>query len=234
MPVIYPDILFLNPLYLSKRQFRSAFLRYQSHFHGRILDIGCGIKPFKKFLTNSEYIGMEFKAGAEPNICAIAEQLPFCDKSFDTVLCTEMLEHVPEPSQVLSECSRVMKPGAKLYITAPMTWYLHYEPNDYYRFTKYGIQYLCEKAGFDVVSLERLGGFTMYLCLRISEYLHGFLYKYLLWPLKVCGSRNLAIRKKAATLLLIPYQLISLLMIFLFDRFSPRDARGWAVLAVKA
>jgi SAM-dependent methyltransferase len=233
MAGIYPDLLILNQLYLSKREFRAAFLRHRKNFQGRILDIGCGIKPFQRFLGGSEYIGIEVKADKKPGVCASAEYLPFHDKSFDTVLCTEVLEHVPEPTQVLSECYRVMKPGGALYITVPMTWYLHYEPHDYYRFTKYGIRYLCEKAGFDVVALERFGGFTMYLCLRISEFLHKILYKYIFSPLKICGSRNKDIRKKLATIVLIPYQLVALVVISLFDRFSPLDARGWVVLAVK-
>jgi SAM-dependent methyltransferase len=230
---MYSDLLFLNPLYLSKREFRAAFLRHRKNFQGRILDIGCGIKPFQQFLDGSEYIGIEVKADHKPAVCASARCLPFHDKSFDTVLCTEVLEHVSEPSCALSECYRVMKPGGTLYITVPMTWYLHYEPHDFYRFTKYGIRYLCETAGFDVLTVERLGGFTMYLCLRLSEFLHGILYKYIFFPLRVLGSRSLDIRKKLATLVLIPYQLIALLMIFIFDRFSPRDARGWVVLAEK-
>ena len=58
-------------------------------------------------------------------------------------------------------------------------------------------------------------------------------YKYIFSPLKILGKKNLAIRKKLATLVLIPYQLAALLMVVLFDRFSPLDARGWVVLAVK-
>ncbi len=230
---IYTDLLLLNPLYLSKREFRKLFLQHLSCFQGKILDIGCGGKPFRRFLADKQYIGVEVTPDRQPDVCAPAEHLPFCDKSFETVLCTEVLEHVPEPSHVLTECFRVMKSGAVLYITVPMTWYLHYEPNDFYRFTRYGIQYLCKKAGFDVVSIERSGGFTMFLCLRLSEFFHKILYKYIFCPLKIIGTRNLAIRKKLATLMLIPYQLTALLTVCLFDRFSPLDARGWVVLAVK-
>jgi len=183
MAALYPDLLLLNPLYLSKREFRNAFFRHQSHFRGRILDIGCGIQPFRQFLEGREYVGVEINPQKHPDACAQVEHLPFHDASFDTVLCAEVLEHVPEPSLALDECYRVMKPGSVLYITVPMTWYLHYEPNDFYRFTKYGIRYLCEKSGFNVMTLERFGGFTMFLCLRLSEFLHSILYKYIFFPL---------------------------------------------------
>ena len=76
-----------------------------------------------------------------------------------------------------------------------------------------------------------MGGFTMYVCLRLGELLHRIL-SYFYLPLFIFGIRG-ETRARVATLTLIPYQLISLVMIFLFDRFSPRDARGWIVLATR-
>jgi hypothetical protein len=125
-----------------------------------------------------------------------------------------------------------MKPNGILYVTVPMTWQIHSEPYDFYRFTRYGIQFLCEKSGFDVVSLERMGGFTMYFFLRASAFLNTVLRRTVLAPLFFLGVKS-KIRVQLATLALVPFHLIALAMIFLFDRFSPSGARGWVLLAVR-
>lgn len=233
MPVIYPDLLFRNPLYLSKREFRIIFLRNRHYLTGSVLDVGCGIKPFKALLKGQTYIALERKFAVDPDVSGSADSLPFRAESFDSVICSEVLEHVPEPLSVLSECFRVLKTGGTLYLSAPMMWYLHYEPHDYYRYTSYGIRYLCEKAGFHIVRIERMGGLALFLCLRLSEFLHRLLYKNVFFPLKYFGKNNLPARKKLATICLVPYQLAALGAVTLFDRFSPRDARGWVVVADK-
>jgi len=116
-----------------------------------------------------------------------------------------------------------------LYLTSPMTWYLHYEPNDYYRFTKYGLKHLCENHGFEVLETERLGGFTFYFLARLGEFLHDY-GKYLFVPLRIIPGTK-GIPTKLTILALIPFQLWAIFNIFLFDRFSPRDARCWLVVA---
>ena len=229
MSALYSDLLLSGPLYLSKREFRAAFLRHRSEFGGRILDVGCGDKPFEQFLSGLEHVGVDHTPTSRADVRAVAGELPFPEGTFDTILCTEVLEHVPEPSLILAECYRVVKPGGVLYVTVPMTWYLHYEPHDFFRYTKYGIRFLCEKTGFDVVSLERMGGFTMYVCLRASEFLNTILTSYVLAPLRILGIRARA-RSQLATIALIPFQLVALMLVLLFDRFSPRDARGWTVV----
>jgi SAM-dependent methyltransferase len=229
---LYPDLLFRSPLYLSKRAFRKTFLRFLPHFRGPILDIGCGKRPFQHYLGDMPYVGMDFSASYRPDVVAMAGDLPFAGESFATVFCTEVLEHVPEPMRVLNECHRVLEDDGILYLTAPMTWYLHYEPYDFYRYTKYGLKYLCGKAGFQVDRIERQGGLIMYLCVRFGEILSKTIMHKLLAPMRWIGLRS-AYRVRLAALLMIPYQLTSLAAIALFDRFSTRDARNWIVLARK-
>jgi SAM-dependent methyltransferase len=130
---------------------------------GWLLDIGCGNKPYLPFFQHvTRYVGIDLPPppGVErcPDVWASALRLPFAAERFDTVLCTQVLEHVPQPEQLLREVFRVMRVGGRLILTAPQTWGLHEEPEDYYRFTRYGLQYLLVKAGFQVESLEARGG----------------------------------------------------------------------------
>jgi len=85
--------------------------------------------------------------------------LPFKSGAFDTVLTTQVLEHVPEPHIVFSEVARVLKQGGTMMATVPQTWGLHEEPFDYYRYTKYGLTYLAEKNGLKVETVVARGGF---------------------------------------------------------------------------
>ena len=81
-----------------------------------------------------------------------AQALGLAGASFDIVLCTEMLEHVPEPQRAVDEMWRVLKPGGLLLLTTRFLFPIHDAPHDYFRFTKYGLRHLLRR--FDIVSLE--------------------------------------------------------------------------------
>jgi ubiquinone/menaquinone biosynthesis C-methylase UbiE len=100
--------------------------------------------------------------------------LPVKDNSFDTVLCNQVLEHVPEPQHLFCEITRVLKTGGILILTAPHIWELHEVPHDYYRFTPYGLRYLAEKAGLKVVKVQALAGFWVTAGARFCYYLARF------------------------------------------------------------
>jgi len=95
--------------------------------------------------------------------------LPFKDAVFDTVLCNEVLEHVPEPARLMAEVARVLKPGGVLLLTTPQTWGLHMEPYDFYRYTKYGLRYLAEKSGLEVIEVAPTCGLWATLAQRFAD-----------------------------------------------------------------
>lgn len=227
--MLHPDLLKKGPLYLSKRMFRNAFLRYRHYLQGRVLDIGCGQQPFKQYFNNQQYIGIDFNIENKPYALAIASYLPFRNNSFNSIICAEVLEHVPEPAKVLEECYRISQSEGILYITVPMTWRLHYEPHDYYRYTQYGIKYLCEKAGFTVMHIEKLGGLYLFLYLRFARFMQQLMF-YIVSPVYFLKLRP----AKIATYILIPMQLIALPVVTLLDKLTPYDARNWLVLAKRS
>ena len=91
-------------------------------------------------------------------MCGDVQHLPFKDLSFDTVVTTQVIEHVFNPRAMMREISRVTKPGGHVIVTAPQAWPLHEEPRDFFRYTSYGLQGLAEESGFDVVLLASRGG----------------------------------------------------------------------------
>lgn len=135
------------------------------------------------------WIGIDYSQTAGgpsvADVYASAYALPFADKSFDIVLSTQVLEHLAEPKQMVSEAFRVLKVGGSLLVTVPQTQWLHEEPHDYYRYTKYGLAYLAESQGFRVQKIENFGGVFAMLGQTISGHLP------LLLPRKWPGSLNL-------------------------------------------
>jgi SAM-dependent methyltransferase len=107
-----------------------------------------------------------------PNVWASALRLPFPSQGFDTVLCTQVLEHVPRPELLIQEAFRVLRTGGQLILTAPQTWGLHEQPHDYYRFTSYGLRYLLEDAGFEVQRIDARGGALRVIGQTLLNFLH--------------------------------------------------------------
>lgn len=149
--------------------------------HGQVLDIGCGEQPLRSCFTDGgvdriwgiEHIGT-LHLDDKVDVFASAMALPFRDASFDGALSLQVLEHVPEPLDLLREARRVLKPGSHLILTAPHIWSVHEAPHDYYRFTLYGLRYLLEKAGFEVVEVRPMAGLFVTAAARFCYFLEHF------------------------------------------------------------
>ncbi|MEO8631618.1 MAG: class I SAM-dependent methyltransferase [Betaproteobacteria bacterium] len=137
----------------------------KQYLRGRLIDIGCGTKPYESLLKGmvSEHVGVDHEATfhdqANIDLYGTAYAIPAADDSFDSALCTAVLEHLEEPETAIRECYRVLKPGGAAIYCVPFIWHLHEEPRDFYRYSKYGLRYLFEKANFEIVEMIALSGF---------------------------------------------------------------------------
>lgn len=134
---------FLEKIGLTKKITRSRlekFLIRHQDPQGLTLDLGCGHSYYKKYFPNR--IGFDIQPGHGVDVVGDAHKLPFENDKFDNILCTEVLEHLHSPHIAISEMKRVLKRGGKLILTTRFVFPLHDVPNDYYRFTKYGLRYL--------------------------------------------------------------------------------------------
>lgn len=156
-----------------KALFRSTFLTeyfleknlqvYASKLNGELLDIGCGTKPYQKFFPHiKKYVGLDLPntptQSSKIDVYGDALNLPFPNETFDSVLSTQTLEHVKDPQKMIFEIARILKKDGRVLLTAPLAWKIHNEPNDYFRFTPFGLQELFEKAGLEVLEIKPLGG----------------------------------------------------------------------------
>jgi SAM-dependent methyltransferase len=148
----------------------------------RVIDVGAGVGQYRALFEHCDYRAHDF--GLEPattgQYTALDYQsditaIPVPDDSFDVVLCTEVLEHVPEPIAALTEMVRILRPGGSLLITAPLGSHLHQEPYHFYGgYTPYWYSRFLAASGCDVISIEPNNGFFSFFgqeAQRFSEYL---------------------------------------------------------------
>jgi SAM-dependent methyltransferase len=125
----------------------------------RVLDVGAGDAPYRELFEHVEYVTTDWEQSPHEDaqaadVIAPGDDLPLDDESFDAVLCTQVLEHVPRPAAMLAELHRVLRPGGRLFLSAPLVWELHELPHDYFRYTAPGLESLASGAGFEDVHAE--------------------------------------------------------------------------------
>lgn len=152
VPIFYPDWLLLSEL---SRDVADALGRYG---RGELLDVGCGERPYSHCKSAvTRWVGFDADHNSSADITGSVYHVPLGDGSIDTVLCTQVLEHLERPQEALQELNRVLKPGGSLILSVPQYWPLHEEPHDFARYTTIGLQDLIRKSGFDVLELKSQG-----------------------------------------------------------------------------
>lgn len=173
------SISWLNQYKIIKQFILDSLIETRTYAKGRMLDVGCGTKPYKDVFNDvvDAHIGTDFPSTISANkeyknveVYSILPNLPFKNESFDTLLATEVLEHVSEPSDAFWEFNRILKTDGILILTTPQSWGLHERPHDYYRYTEYGLNYLAEKNNFKVIHTKPFGGFFSLIGQRLSSF----------------------------------------------------------------
>lgn len=141
-----------------------------------VLDVGCGLRPYERFFTHGQYIGIDVESSGRESTGKRADyifdgtHIPFETNSLDAIICTEVLEHAVDPEKLLDEMHRVLKPNARLLITVPFIWGLHELPYDFRRYTSEGIKKIITNAGFIIEKQQNLnGGVNAIQTLVLSE-----------------------------------------------------------------
>jgi SAM-dependent methyltransferase len=141
-----------------------AILKYAC---GKLIDIGCGDMPYQTILpasvTQYDTIDVERRVPEVKFQSDIHNMTMFSDESYDTAICLEVLEHVPNPFTALAEIARILKRDAHLILSVPHLSRLHEEPHDYFRYTHYGLQSMLADSGFRILEIKSRGGLFCFL-----------------------------------------------------------------------
>lgn len=209
-----PLSIVVSPVYIIRRGLLLAIREFAPRFDGRVLDFGCGSKPYESlFKRTSQYVGVDMPQTGHPHTRSRVDvfyngtRLPFPEGAFDGVVSFEVLEHVFNPDEVLREIRRVLRPDGLLLITVPFAWDEHEAPYDYARYTCYGLRSLLERAGFVVETERKTAGYV----LAIGQLFAAYLYQHVL-------PRGPVASRVAQLLVLFPWNLLCLLL----DALLPR------------
>lgn len=202
--------------------------KHLGKLNGVTYDLGCGRRPYEKDILNiaDSYVGVDWSNtlhGLHADIIAdLNKPLPIDDGVADTVVSFQVLEHLCEPQVMLSEAHRILKSGGNILITVPFQWWVHEAPHDYYRYTRYGLEYMLAKAGFvDVVVEESTGFWAMWflkLNYQTARLVRGPLP--LRWLVRAC---------------FLPLWLVDQIIAPVMDRYwpAPQETTGYSVTARK-
>jgi SAM-dependent methyltransferase len=132
---------------------------------GRLLDLGCGKSPLYLVYKNlvNDITLVDWENSLHPNehldfSCDLTKALPFKDNEFDTIILSDVLEHIPEPEFLFSEIARILNTDGILLMNVPFFYWIHEAPHDYYRYTEFKLRDFAEKSGLSLVSCSCLGG----------------------------------------------------------------------------
>ena len=140
----------------------------------RVLDAGAGDAPYRELFSAHDYVttdwaGSMHSGALTADVVASLDDLPLEGESFDAVVCTQVLEHLAEPQKAIGELHRVLRPGGRLWITAPLVWELHEAPYDFFRYTAPGLEHILRTAGFGEVAIEPRNGYFTTMALLASQ-----------------------------------------------------------------
>lgn len=137
----------------------------QKHAKGVLLDLGCGTVPYYKIYKEQvdEIICIDWANSLHENIhldhiADLNKKVPVDTDCIDTVLLTDVLEHISKPYILMAEISRVLKNEGRLILGVPFMYWLHEDPFDYHRYTKYQLIELCENNSLNILSIQEVGG----------------------------------------------------------------------------
>lgn len=150
-----------HPCWLHYRTLEPFILSQLARCRAPLLDLGCGNRPYRDHYPPGLTVGADVQQSSLGCVDVILDDsapLPFADAAFETVLCSQVLEHVEDPCRLLAETCRVLRPGGRLILSCPFIWALHERPHDYLRFSEYWLRKAVAEAGFSVEVLEPQGG----------------------------------------------------------------------------
>lgn len=148
--------LFVNPFYFARRGLYKHISELISQLSGKVLDIGCGQKPYAKLIQMGEYFGLELdtqfnRENKKADFFYDGKSMPFADEFFDSLMANQVFEHVFNPGEFLRESNRILKMSGLFLLTVPFIWDEHEQPYDFARYSSFGLRHILIENGFEIV-----------------------------------------------------------------------------------
>jgi len=169
-----------NPVYLVQNRVAKSLVDAISALsleNACCLDVGCGNRPYEYLFERGTYTGIDVASSGRPMSMKTPDSfydgvnIPFDENSFDIVIATQVLEHVPNPLGLLIEMGRVCRMSGAIVVSLPFVYPEHEEPYDYFRFTRFGITELMSNAGLEVIAMKRDSGALDTIAILLNLYI---------------------------------------------------------------
>lgn len=203
--------IFVNPYFIARRNlYRDIYKFSKTITRKKILDLGCGSKPYASLFADNDYLGIDVHDSGHKNsskdndIFFDGKTIPFADNSFDVVICTQVLEHAQEPETLVREARRVLKSSGIFYVTCPFVWQEHEVPYDFRRYTQFGLKRILENENFRIEKITSTNGIFSTAGQLVSSFLFEMV------------GKNLFLRLIMAISFCFLIQLFSVMLDFLF------------------
>ncbi len=174
--------LLFNPFFIIRRGLYRNIADLSGSMRGRMLDFGCGSKPYRELFQVDEYIGTDIEvsghdhANEDIDVYYDGKHLPFADASFDSIFSSEVFEHIFNLPQILDELYRVLKPGGHLLVTVPFVWDEHEIPYDFARYTSFGLTHILREKGLELVSAKKTTNYVATLFQMWNAYVYQHIF----------------------------------------------------------
>ena len=169
-------------VYSVRKLLHESLDKHLNKFKGTLLDLGCGEMPYRQYILDknkkvTKYIGVDVNFNKvhqliKPDLYWDGHKIKLKENSIDTVIATELFEHIPNIGEVLAEIYRILKPSGLLYLTVPFIWPLHEVPYDEFRYTPYSLERFIAQAKFKNILIHPIGcihsSLAQILCIWIS------------------------------------------------------------------
>ena len=201
--------IFINPFYFARKGLRENIKLFAPKISGKILDVGCGTKPYKDLFLYEKYDGLEIdtpktRKTGKAEYFYDGNIFPFENSVYDGVLCNQVLEHIFEPDIFLQELSRVLKKDGLLLLTVPFIWDEHDQPYDYSRYSSFGISHILIKNKFNILEQRKSVNNIIVPFQMISEYIY-----------KETQSKSLYVNLAVSIILISPINIIGLFLSYI-------------------
>ncbi|WP_257670752.1 methyltransferase domain-containing protein [Parapedobacter tibetensis] len=199
--------LLFNPFFIIRRGLYKGVSSFSNYMNGRLLDFGCGSKPYKTLFHVDEYIGTDIEVSGHAHVNEDIDvyydgkTLPFADESFDSIFTSEVFEHVFNLPQIIGELHRVLKPGGYMLVTAPFVWDEHEIPYDFARYTSFGIKHILEESDFVIVEEKKTTNYVATICQMWGAYVYQHIF-----------PKNKMIRIALTPLFITPITILGLIL----------------------
>lgn len=196
--------IFVNPFYFARKGLYDNIVALAPQISGRILDVGCGQKPYEGLFCASIYCGLELdtpenRVNKKADYYYDGSNFPFENEIFDCVILNQVLEHVFTPERFLSEVRRVLCDGGTLLVTVPFVWDEHEQPFDFARYSSFGLRTLLEQQGFSIIEhhksiadirviFQLVNAYIYKVTISRSKYLNMLLTLVIMAPVNIVGE----------------------------------------------